>query len=59
MKWLQGKKTYIIGGLLAIVGIIQVITGDITLIEFLNGEELRTLLGGLGLISLRAGVEKN
>ncbi len=56
---LSGKKTYIVAGLLVIVAILDVITGDVSVSEFINNDSnVRTLLEGLGLASLRAGISK-
>lgn len=59
MAFLSGKKTYIIAALLSIIGLINVVTGDTTLVQFLNDPNLLVLLNGLGLAALRAGVAKS
>lgn len=56
--FLDGKKTYIISSLLVIVALVRLLDGDITISEFMNNSEFLVLLNGLGLGSLRAGVEK-
>jgi len=59
MDWLKGKKTYLVSGLIVASSVIQLLVGDLSLIEFLSSEQLLILLGGLGLGSLRAGVKKS
>lgn len=56
MNWLQGKKTYITAGLMVLTSLIQLLTGDMSFVEFLSSAQLNTLLGGIGLGTLRAGV---
>lgn len=58
MNWLKGKKTYIIAGLLVAAGIVKVVVGDLSLIDFFQSPELFEILAGLGLGALRAGVAK-
>ena len=58
MDWLKGHKTYIVSGLLVVVGIIQVISGDMTFQQFLASPACQEILTGLGLGALRAGVAK-
>ena len=55
MKALSGFKTYIVAGLMVLVGIVEGLTG--------GGwagvlEQLPIILNGLGLSALRAGVAK-
>lgn len=56
MKWLQGKKTYIVAGLMAIVTLLQLLTGETTLQEFILSEHVTTLIEAVGLGTLRAGM---
>ena len=56
--WLNGKKTYIIAVLIALQALITVISGDITIAEFLQSEAFLQLLSAFGLASLRHGVAK-
>lgn len=58
MEFLRGKKTYIIAGLMMVVSIINMVTGDISIGEVLSDPNLRMLLEGFGLSFLRAGVAK-
>jgi len=58
MNWLNGKKTYLVSGLMAAVTLLQLITGQTTLQEFILGEHITTLLEAVGLGTLRAGVAK-
>lgn len=56
--FLKGKKTYIVAGLLALVSLLDVFTGELALSDFLGDPNLVILLNGLGLAALRAGVGK-
>jgi len=59
MNWLKGKKTYIIAGLMVSVSLIHLFYGDIGFAEFATSEHLNTLLEGVGLGTLRAGISDN
>jgi hypothetical protein len=59
MDWLKGKKTYLIAGLMAAASLVHLVSGDIGFVEFVTGEHLNTLLEGIGLGTLRAGVSSN
>ena len=59
MNWLKGKKTYIIAGLMVSASLIHLFSGDIGFAEFAASEHLNTLLEGVGLGTLRAGVSGN
>lgn len=50
----RGYRTYILGGLLALQAIASFAVGDTSLSELLN--QLPQVLAGLGLMSLRAGI---
>jgi len=56
MNWLKGKKTYIVSALMATVTLLQLITGEATLQEFIMSEHVITLIEAMGLGTLRAGV---
>jgi hypothetical protein len=56
MNWLKGKKTYFVSGLMFVVTLLQLITGETTLQEFILSEHVTTLLGAVGLGTLRAGM---
>jgi len=58
MKWLKGKKTFIVSALLVGVALLNMVTGEMGLMEFLSSPHLSTLLEGIGLGTLRAGVSK-
>lgn len=53
--FLSGYRTYILGGLLAVQAIAGFAVGDLTLVQLMN--QAPEILGGLGLMSLRAGVK--
>lgn len=57
-SFLKGKKTYIVSFLLVVIALLDVITGDTSLVDFVSDPNLVVLLNGLGLASLRAGVSK-
>ncbi len=59
INWLSGKKTYIISVLMVLVGVVNYLSGDITLSQFLQSQDLILMLEGLGLGALRAGVFKS
>ncbi len=56
MNWLNGKKTYIISVLMVVVSLMHLVTGDLTLVEFLGGEQMTNLFEAVGLTTLRVGV---
>ena len=58
IEFLKGRKSYVIAILMVLAGLVQFLTGDITLAELLQGEHARIILEGLGLAALRAGVSK-
>ena len=59
MNWLKGKKTYIIAGLMVSASLVHLFSGGIGFVEFASSEHLNTLLEGVGLGTLRAGVSGN
>ncbi len=56
MTWLKGKKTYLVAGLMVLVSILNLLTGDIGIAEFVTSPFFNTLLEGIGLGTLRAGM---
>lgn len=56
MNWLKGKKTYIVAALMATVTLLQLLTGETTLQEFIMSEHVTTLIEAMGLGTLRAGL---
>jgi hypothetical protein len=57
MEWLKGYKTYILVTLGALTVLINYLSGDVTLAEFLSSEDFLALMGLLGLGALRSGVK--
>jgi len=57
MEGLAGKKTYLIAALMCAVGVINMLTGDASGMQMVMDNAM-TLLAGLGLGTLRAGVKK-
>jgi hypothetical protein len=53
--WAKGYRTYILGAVMAVQALASFAVGDISLVEFLN--QMPEILMGLGLMTLRAGVE--
>lgn len=58
MDWLKGRKTYIVASLMVLVSIVKLAVGDLTFTEFFSGNDINTLLEGLGVGALRAGISK-
>ncbi|MDH3257358.1 MAG: hypothetical protein OEM27_07055 [Nitrospinota bacterium] len=58
MYWLKGKKTYIVAGLMVLTSLVHLLSGDMGFAELVTSEHFNTLLQGLGLGTLRAGVSK-
>ena len=56
MNWLKGKKTYIVSMLMATMTLLQLITGETTLQEFIMSEHVTTLIEAVGLGTLHAGI---
>ncbi len=54
--FLKGKRTYILGGLMALQAIAGFAVGDITLQQF--WQQMPEIIAGLGMMSLRAGFGK-
>ncbi|MCF8722964.1 hypothetical protein LQ236_000984 [Nitrospina gracilis] len=59
MNWLRGKKTYLVAAMMVAISILNLITGDASLSELVSSPHFNTLLEGIGLGTLRAGVSKN
>jgi len=55
-KFLQGRKTYIVAILMAMVALVDLVTGSISLVDFVQSDHIRILLDSIGLATLRAGV---
>lgn len=53
---LKGRKTYIVSVLMVLVSLVNLIAGDMSLVEFAASPHLQLLLEGMGLSTLRAGV---
>lgn len=58
MQWLQGRKTYIVSGLMALTSLLQLFSGETTLHEFFLSEHFMTLMEAVGLGTLRAGIAR-
>lgn len=58
ITFLQGRKAYIIAALLAVVSLIRLATGEITIGDFLNSPDVVILLNAAGLAATRAAISK-
>jgi hypothetical protein len=56
MSWFIGKKTYNFSILMFSVSLLNLITGDISLNEFIFRDSMTLFLEAMGLSALRAGV---
>ena len=43
MYWLKGKTTYLIAGLMVLLSMLHLVTGDMSLAEFVTSEHVNTL----------------
>jgi hypothetical protein len=59
MNWLNGEKTYIGSALMALVSLVHLVTGNLTLVEFISSDHMMSLFEALGLTTSRAGIQKN
>jgi len=59
MSWFIGKKTYIVSILMILVSTLNLISGTISINEFLSSDSMALLLEAMGLSALRAGVKQN
>ena len=57
MEWMKGKRTYILGAIMFVQALVSFLVGEISMVEFFA--EVPELVGGLGLISLRAGISSS
>ena len=58
MKWLKGKKTYLLVGLGVATVLINALTGDISFMQAITSDSVIQLIELLGLGTIRAGVSK-
>ncbi len=58
MEWLKGKKTYFLVAFGVLSTLVQLISGDVSLIEFFNSSSMVQLLTILGIGTARAGMKK-
>lgn len=54
MEWMKGKRTYILGAIMVIQSLFSWILGETSVVQF--AAEVPELLGGLGLMTLRASI---
>jgi hypothetical protein len=55
---LKRKKTHIVAGMMVLVSVVNLLVGDMSLVEFAASPHLNTMLEGLGLSAVRAGIAK-
>lgn len=55
---LKGRKTYIIAFIMVLASLVEVLTGDISIVEFVGTENFQLFLEGLGISAIRAGISK-
>lgn len=58
MKWLNGRKTYIAAALLALVSLLDVFSGDMSITDFIQSGNVNTLLEAIIAAALRHGIAK-
>ncbi|CAI2719755.1 hypothetical protein [Nitrospina watsonii] len=59
MNWLRGKKTYMVAAMMVAISILNIMSGEESLGTFVSSPHFNTLLEGIGLGTLRAGVTKS
>lgn len=59
MKWFNGKKTYLVSALMAMISLVHLATGDLTLTKFVSSDHMINLFEALGLSTLRASIWQN
>lgn len=57
-NFLSGRKTYLVASLMVLISIVNIVSGDMSFSDLLKSEDIWVLLNGVGLGSLRAGVNK-
>jgi len=57
-KFLSGKKAHITAGLMVCIGVINLISGDLTLQQLIASPDLHLVLEGMGISTLRLGIAK-
>lgn len=58
LKFLRGKKSYILGGLMILTAAEKYMTGDITLSQFITTVQGLMGANGLAVLTLRAAIAK-
>lgn len=53
MAFIKGYKSYIIATLMVLVGVVNVLAGDMSLMDLLNDPNVYLILNGLGLAAVR------
>jgi len=48
------EKTYIVSALMTLVSLVHLVTGNLTLVEFISSDHMMSLFEALGLTTLRA-----
>ena len=61
MTWLKGKKTYVVAMLMSGIGLVDMLTSNLSfagIMDFVTSDSMGMVLEGFGLGTLRAGVAK-
>ncbi len=56
MNWFRGKKTFIVSAIMAMASLVHLISGDLTLVEFVSSDHMMSLFEAMGLSALRTGI---
>jgi hypothetical protein len=59
MEFIKGYKTYIIAALGALISVVNMINGDLTLVEFIQSDNVVLLLNSLAMATVRHGISSN
>lgn len=56
--FLKGRKSYITAFLMVLVAVMDVLTGDMAVSDFLSNGNVELLLTGFAVAALRGGIQK-
>ena len=59
MSWLNGKKTFIISAFMAMASLVNLITGDLSLVAFVSSDAILTLFEAFVFAILRTGIQQS
>lgn len=55
---LKGRKAYIVAFLMVLASLVELLAGDMSLVEFVGSSNMQLFLEGLGISAIRAGISK-